>query len=284
MGDRWRRDLAADGVPPERVDELVDASHAKLTGAPALVLGCLTWDGLDRYPDEARQRAEWGMALLSLGAAVENLMLAAPPPGSRRAGSRRRSSAPRRRATRSRSRGSGCPTRSCSWATRPRVLGPGSSAGPARRAPRVRLTPRAAATGGIRRGATEVLERAAQPVFERRPRLPAQVDAGAAGSSAERCSSPGRAIAYRAGSSKPASSRHRVEQLLHARLDAGADVHDEPAAAVRGADERVDDVVDVHEVAGLLAVAEDRRPARLEQLPAKIATTPASPCGSWRGP
>ena len=46
-----------------------------------LVLGCLTWDGLDRYPDEARQRAEWGMALLSLGAAVENLMLAAADRG-----------------------------------------------------------------------------------------------------------------------------------------------------------------------------------------------------------
>jgi F420 biosynthesis protein FbiB-like protein len=77
MGARWRADLASDGVDPARVDELVDASRRRLTGAPALVLGCLTWDGLDRYPDEARQRAEWGMALLSLGAAVENLMLAA---------------------------------------------------------------------------------------------------------------------------------------------------------------------------------------------------------------
>ena len=77
MGDRWRRDLGGDGVPPARVEELVAASHAKLTGAPALVLGCLTWEGLDRYPDEPRQLAEWGMALLSLGSAVENLMLAA---------------------------------------------------------------------------------------------------------------------------------------------------------------------------------------------------------------
>jgi F420 biosynthesis protein FbiB-like protein len=77
MGDRWRRDLEDDGVTPARVDELVGASHRKLTGAPALLLGCLTWEGLDRYPDEERQRAEWGMALLSLGAAVENLMLAA---------------------------------------------------------------------------------------------------------------------------------------------------------------------------------------------------------------
>src|SRR5204863_8088013 len=81
MGTRWRHDLAGDDVPAARIDELVDASHAKLTGAPAVVLGCLTWDGLDRYPDETRRRAEWGMALLSLGAAVENLMLSAADAG-----------------------------------------------------------------------------------------------------------------------------------------------------------------------------------------------------------
>jgi coenzyme F420-0:L-glutamate ligase/coenzyme F420-1:gamma-L-glutamate ligase len=77
MGRRWRSDLLADGVDRARVDDLVATSQQKLARAPALVIGCLTWDGLDRYPDEARRRAEWGMALLSLGAAVENLMLAA---------------------------------------------------------------------------------------------------------------------------------------------------------------------------------------------------------------
>jgi F420 biosynthesis protein FbiB-like protein len=81
MGERWRVDLSRDGIQAARIDELVAASHAKLTGAPALVVGCLTWDGLDRYPDPDRQRAEWGMALLSLGAAVENLMLAAADRG-----------------------------------------------------------------------------------------------------------------------------------------------------------------------------------------------------------
>jgi coenzyme F420-0:L-glutamate ligase/coenzyme F420-1:gamma-L-glutamate ligase len=81
MGERWRSDLAGDGVAEARIDKLVTASHAKLTSAPALVVGCLTWEGLDRYPDAARQRAEWGMALLSLGAAVENLMLAATDAG-----------------------------------------------------------------------------------------------------------------------------------------------------------------------------------------------------------
>jgi coenzyme F420-0:L-glutamate ligase/coenzyme F420-1:gamma-L-glutamate ligase len=81
MGERWRRDLLADGVDELRVDELVRASHDKLERAPAFVVGCLTWNGLDRYPDERRQRAEWGMALLSLGAAVENLMLTATDRG-----------------------------------------------------------------------------------------------------------------------------------------------------------------------------------------------------------
>jgi coenzyme F420-0:L-glutamate ligase / coenzyme F420-1:gamma-L-glutamate ligase len=81
MGARWREDLAGDGVASGRIDELVEASYAKLEGAPALVIGCLTDDGLDRYPDEERQRAEYGMALLSLGAAVENLMLGAAERG-----------------------------------------------------------------------------------------------------------------------------------------------------------------------------------------------------------
>ena len=81
MGARWRGDLLTDGVAERRVDELVDASHRKIADAPACILGCLTWDGLDRYPDERRQRAEWGMALLSLGAAVENLMLSAADRG-----------------------------------------------------------------------------------------------------------------------------------------------------------------------------------------------------------
>jgi coenzyme F420-0:L-glutamate ligase/coenzyme F420-1:gamma-L-glutamate ligase len=81
MGARWRHDLSSDGVAPARIDELVGRSAEKILGAPALVLGCLTWDGLDRYPDEPRQRAEFGMALLSLGAAVENLMLATAAAG-----------------------------------------------------------------------------------------------------------------------------------------------------------------------------------------------------------
>ncbi len=76
MADAWKSDLESDGVSDERIYELTSASREKIHGAPAIVLGCLTWDGLDRYQDERRNTAEFGMALLSLGAAVENLMLA----------------------------------------------------------------------------------------------------------------------------------------------------------------------------------------------------------------
>jgi F420 biosynthesis protein FbiB-like protein len=81
MGERWRIDLQADGVDAARITELIDGSVERLRAAPAALLGCLTWEGLDRYPDEARRRAEYGMSLLSLGAAVENLMLAATDRG-----------------------------------------------------------------------------------------------------------------------------------------------------------------------------------------------------------
>ena len=130
----------ATASPTTRIDELVDASHRKIIDAPALVLGCLTWDGLDRYPDEARQRAEWGMALLSLGAAVENLMLAAADAGLRVVLGRGADLLPRGGARRARAPRRVAPPRD--GARRPprsRLRRPRAPAGPARRAPRLPL-------------------------------------------------------------------------------------------------------------------------------------------------
>ena len=248
------------------------------------MLGCLTWDGLDRYPDETRQRAEWGMALLSLGAAVENLMLTAADAGlascwvaapifcpeAARDALRlaERMAPPRARA------GRAIPIPPTSPASAPPVPLDDT-------APRIsRVAQRAA--GEL---ALEVLEGARDALFELGPRLPAEVDPGPARveRAALHLTGAGRVVArvlLEAG-----ELRHHVEELLHARLDAGADVHQQPAALVDRAHERVDDVVDVHEVAGLRAVAEDHGPfVASSNLPAKIDTTPASPCGSWRGP
>jgi PPOX class probable F420-dependent enzyme len=77
MGDEWRRVLAMDGEPPEQIARRLARSHQRIETAPALILACLYLEDLDRYPDADRQRAEEVMATQSLGAALQNVLLAA---------------------------------------------------------------------------------------------------------------------------------------------------------------------------------------------------------------
>ncbi len=81
MGAAWRRDLEADSVPQERIETLLARSRRQIEDAPALVLSCLISEGLRAWPDERRQRAEWRMAIQSMGCALENIMLAAHAEG-----------------------------------------------------------------------------------------------------------------------------------------------------------------------------------------------------------
>lgn len=77
MGTAWRRDLTADGVSEARIAALLARSRARLEGAPVVVVLCTTEERLDRYPDARRQEAERLMAAQSVGAALQNVMLAA---------------------------------------------------------------------------------------------------------------------------------------------------------------------------------------------------------------
>ena len=77
MAEAWRRDLLADGVPEGKVRELTEASIERFTKAPVLVLACLSMEGMHEYPDERRRRAERIMAVQSVAAALQNLLLAA---------------------------------------------------------------------------------------------------------------------------------------------------------------------------------------------------------------
>lgn len=77
MGAAWRRDLEGDTQPSKTVERALARSRGRITGAPTLLLGCLVADGLNRYDDERRWRAEWGLAQHSFGAALQNLLLAA---------------------------------------------------------------------------------------------------------------------------------------------------------------------------------------------------------------
>jgi coenzyme F420-0:L-glutamate ligase/coenzyme F420-1:gamma-L-glutamate ligase len=77
MGAEWRRTLEMDREPPEIVAIRLAKSRERIERAPALVLACLYLADLDRYPDADRQRAEEVMAIQSLGAALQNMLLAA---------------------------------------------------------------------------------------------------------------------------------------------------------------------------------------------------------------
>jgi coenzyme F420-0:L-glutamate ligase / coenzyme F420-1:gamma-L-glutamate ligase len=77
MAAEWRRNLEMDLQPPEIVEVRLRKSHQRLLNAPVLIIPCLYTADLDVYPDAARMRAEETMAVQSLGAAVQNLLLAA---------------------------------------------------------------------------------------------------------------------------------------------------------------------------------------------------------------
>lgn len=77
MGERWRRDLVADGAPVEEIGGRIGRSHERIAGAPAVVVCCITLRDMHVYPDAARQRAEHLMASQSLAAALQNFLLAA---------------------------------------------------------------------------------------------------------------------------------------------------------------------------------------------------------------
>lgn len=77
MAEAWRQDLASDGVPEQQIKELTGASVRRFTSAPVLVLACLTMESMHSYLDERRREAEHIMAVQSVAAAIQNMLLAA---------------------------------------------------------------------------------------------------------------------------------------------------------------------------------------------------------------
>lgn len=77
MGEAWVRNLEMDSQPEAVVTKRLDGSRKRLMDAPVLILVCLYAGDLDRYPDAKRQRDEETMAVQALGAATQNMLLAA---------------------------------------------------------------------------------------------------------------------------------------------------------------------------------------------------------------
>jgi coenzyme F420-0:L-glutamate ligase / coenzyme F420-1:gamma-L-glutamate ligase len=77
MGETWQQQLSLDGDPPEVIAARRDGSYRRVMDAPVLIIPCLYTAPLDVYPDADRQRAEETMAVQSLGAATQNMLLMA---------------------------------------------------------------------------------------------------------------------------------------------------------------------------------------------------------------
>jgi coenzyme F420-0:L-glutamate ligase/coenzyme F420-1:gamma-L-glutamate ligase len=81
MGAAWRADLESDRVSDSQIEMLLSRSERQIVGAPALVLACIVAEGLRKWPDQRRRRAEYRMAVQSIGCALENIMVAAQAEG-----------------------------------------------------------------------------------------------------------------------------------------------------------------------------------------------------------
>ena len=75
MAATWRAQLELDGQDAQVVQIRLDKSRQRLHEAPVLIVPCLYLADLDVYPDPDRQAAEATMAVQSLGAAIQNLLL-----------------------------------------------------------------------------------------------------------------------------------------------------------------------------------------------------------------
>lgn len=81
MGERLAEDRRRDGDAPDAIARDVARSFARITGAPLLLLVCMTLDEMDSYPDVCRREAERLMAVQSTAMAAQTLMLAAAAEG-----------------------------------------------------------------------------------------------------------------------------------------------------------------------------------------------------------
>jgi len=81
MGARLRADRAADGDPPQAIERDAARSLARISGAPVVIVLCLSMAEMDVYPDARRRRNEVLMAVQSVAMAAQNLWLLAHAAG-----------------------------------------------------------------------------------------------------------------------------------------------------------------------------------------------------------
>ncbi len=77
MGERLRADRTADADDPADIENDVQRSFRRITGAPVVIVMCLSMAEMDVYPDARRARNEWVLAVQSVSMAGQNMWLMA---------------------------------------------------------------------------------------------------------------------------------------------------------------------------------------------------------------
>jgi coenzyme F420-0:L-glutamate ligase / coenzyme F420-1:gamma-L-glutamate ligase len=77
MGSTWQQNLEMDGQDADLVNIRLEKSRQRILNAPVIIIPCLFLEDLDHYPDERRQADEKTMAIQSIGAAIQNMLLMA---------------------------------------------------------------------------------------------------------------------------------------------------------------------------------------------------------------
>jgi len=75
MREAWTADLRGDGFTEEQIGRRLRRGDV-LRHAPLIIVPCLVTDAAHDYPDERRNRSEQAMFTVSVGAAVQNLLIA----------------------------------------------------------------------------------------------------------------------------------------------------------------------------------------------------------------
>jgi len=76
MGKSWLSDMLKDGIPWDEAEAVVKLkSWDRITKSPIVVIACLTMDEMHKYPDARRQRAEYVVAVQSVAAYIQTMLL-----------------------------------------------------------------------------------------------------------------------------------------------------------------------------------------------------------------
>lgn len=78
MGEAWLSDMLKDGVPRDGAEEIIRIeTWERIAKSPIVLIVCLAMEDMHQYPDRRRRKAEYLMAVQSVAAFIQNLLLAA---------------------------------------------------------------------------------------------------------------------------------------------------------------------------------------------------------------